>query len=117
MIGTDSHTPNAGGLGMCAIGVGGADAVDVMAGMPWELKCPKVRVRARCSCLRARQNVEERHVLNRLFAFFLVGLCRAAEGSMDDGIEGLFLFFTSVYKSIYLVLYMLQYSVRRGGST
>lgn len=38
MIGTDSHTPNAGGLGMCAIGVGGADAVDVMAGMPWELK-------------------------------------------------------------------------------
>ena len=42
MIGTDSHTPNAGGLGMVAIGVGGADAVDVMAGMPWELKCPKV---------------------------------------------------------------------------
>jgi aconitate hydratase len=42
MIGTDSHTPNAGGLGMCAIGVGGADAVDVMAGIPWELKAPKV---------------------------------------------------------------------------
>ena len=42
MIGTDSHTPNAGGLGMVAIGVGGADAVDVMAGMPWELKMPKV---------------------------------------------------------------------------
>ncbi len=42
MIGTDSHTPNAGGLGMAAIGVGGADAVDVMAGLPWELKCPKV---------------------------------------------------------------------------
>ena len=42
MIGTDSHTPNAGGLGMVAIGVGGADAVDVMAGMPWELKWPKV---------------------------------------------------------------------------
>lgn len=42
MIGTDSHTPNAGGLGMCAVGVGGADAVDVMAGMPWELKAPKV---------------------------------------------------------------------------
>ena len=40
MIGTDSHTPNAGGLGMLAIGVGGADAVDVMAGMPWELKWP-----------------------------------------------------------------------------
>ncbi len=42
MIGTDSHTPNAGGLGMLAIGVGGADAVDVMAGMPWELKWPKL---------------------------------------------------------------------------
>jgi aconitate hydratase len=42
MIGTDSHTPNAGGLGMVAVGVGGADAVDVMAGLPWELKCPKV---------------------------------------------------------------------------
>ena len=42
MIGTDSHTVNAGGLGMLAIGVGGADAVDVMAGMPWELKMPKV---------------------------------------------------------------------------
>lgn len=42
MIGTDSHTPNAGGLGMVAIGVGGADAVDVMAGMPWELKFPKL---------------------------------------------------------------------------
>ena len=41
MIGTDSHTVNAGGLGMVAIGVGGADAVDVMAGMPWELKFPK----------------------------------------------------------------------------
>ncbi|MDX2284578.1 MAG: aconitate hydratase [Bacteroidia bacterium] len=41
MIGTDSHTPNAGGLGMIAIGVGGADAMDVMAGMPWELKMPK----------------------------------------------------------------------------
>ena len=41
MIGTDSHTPNAGGLGMVAIGVGGADAVDVMAGIPWELKAPK----------------------------------------------------------------------------
>ena len=41
MIGTDSHTPNAGGLGMVAIGVGGADAVDVMTGMAWELKLPK----------------------------------------------------------------------------
>ena len=42
MVGTDSHTPNAGGLGMCAIGVGGADAVDVMAGFAWELLQPKV---------------------------------------------------------------------------
>jgi aconitate hydratase len=42
MVGTDSHTVNAGGLGMVAIGVGGADAVDVMAGMPWELKMPKL---------------------------------------------------------------------------
>lgn len=42
MVGTDSHTPNAGGLGMIAIGVGGADAVDVMAGMPWELKMPRL---------------------------------------------------------------------------
>lgn len=42
MVGTDSHTPNAGGLGMVAIGVGGADAVDVMAGIPWELKMPKL---------------------------------------------------------------------------
>lgn len=42
MVGTDSHTPNAGGLGMIAIGVGGADAVDVMAGMPWELKMPRI---------------------------------------------------------------------------
>src|SRR3569833_282475 len=42
MIGTDSHTPNAGGLGMVAIGVGGADACDVMAGLTWELKMPKL---------------------------------------------------------------------------
>lgn len=42
IIGTDSHTPNAGGLGMIAVGVGGADAVDVMAGMGWELKFPKI---------------------------------------------------------------------------
>ena len=42
MIGTDSHTPNAGGLGMFASGVGGADAVDVMAGFSWEVKCPRV---------------------------------------------------------------------------
>jgi aconitate hydratase len=42
MVGTDSHTPNAGGLGMCAVGVGGADAVDVMAGFPWEVLQPKI---------------------------------------------------------------------------
>jgi aconitate hydratase len=42
MIGTDSHTPNAGGLGMVAVGVGGADAADVMSGMEWELKMPKI---------------------------------------------------------------------------
>ncbi|KAG7275513.1 hypothetical protein CRUP_032556 [Coryphaenoides rupestris] len=42
LIGTDSHTPNGGGLGAICIGVGGADAVDVMAGIPWELKCPNV---------------------------------------------------------------------------
>ncbi|MDA1260089.1 MAG: aconitase family protein, partial [Planctomycetota bacterium] len=42
MLGTDSHTPNAGGLGMCAVGVGGADAVDVMAGFPWEVLQPNV---------------------------------------------------------------------------
>lgn len=45
LIGTDSHTPNGGGLGGICIGVGGADAVDVMAGIPWELKCPKVRAK------------------------------------------------------------------------
>lgn len=42
MIGTDSHTPNAGGMGMLGIGVGGSDAVDAMAGMSWELQCPQV---------------------------------------------------------------------------
>ncbi len=42
MVGTDSHTPTAGGLGMIAVGVGGADAVDVMAGLPWELRFPKI---------------------------------------------------------------------------
>ena len=42
IIGTDSHTPNAGGLGMCAIGVGGSDASDVMVGLPWEVKNPKL---------------------------------------------------------------------------
>jgi len=52
MLGTDSHTPNAGGLGMIAIGVGGADAVDAMAGIGWELKVPKifgVRLKGRLS--------------------------------------------------------------------
>ncbi|MGH7286765.1 MAG: aconitase family protein, partial [Myxococcota bacterium] len=41
ILGTDSHTPNAGGLGACAVGVGGADAVEVMAGLPWELRYPR----------------------------------------------------------------------------
>jgi len=48
MIGTDSHTPNGGGLGGLCVGVGGADAVDVMAGLPWELKCPKVKSSSLC---------------------------------------------------------------------
>jgi len=64
MIGTDSHTPNAGGLGMCAVGVGGADAVDVMAGLPWELKAPKVsggsRRRSRLRFLPAAYNSEKK---------------------------------------------------------
>jgi aconitate hydratase len=42
LIGTDSHTPNGGGLGMIAVGVGGIDAAEVMAGLPWELKYPKL---------------------------------------------------------------------------
>lgn len=42
MVGTDSHTPNAGGMGMTAIGVGGADSVDVMAGLPFELNVPGI---------------------------------------------------------------------------
>lgn len=60
MIGTDSHTVNAGGLGMVAIGVGGADAVDVMAGMPWELKFPKligVKLKGRLSGWTAPKDV------------------------------------------------------------
>ena len=50
LIGTDSHTVNGGGLGGLCIGVGGADAVDVMADIPWELKCPKVREAAVSLC-------------------------------------------------------------------
>jgi aconitate hydratase len=42
LVGTDSHTPNAGGVRMCAIGVGGAEAVDVLAGLPWEIKAPRI---------------------------------------------------------------------------
>ncbi|MFQ5335317.1 MAG: aconitase family protein, partial [Flavobacteriales bacterium] len=60
MIGTDSHTVNAGGLGMIAVGVGGADAVDVMAGMPWELKWPKligVKLTGRLSAWTAPKDV------------------------------------------------------------
>ena len=51
MIGTDSHTPNGGGLGGLCIGVGGADAVDVMADIPWELKCPKVKSAKPQNCI------------------------------------------------------------------
>jgi len=60
MIGTDSHTPNAGGLGMFASGVGGADAVDVMAGIPWEVKYPKlvgVRLKGKMSGWTAPKDV------------------------------------------------------------
>jgi len=60
MIGTDSHTPNAGGLAMCAIGVGGADAVDVMADFPWEVLCPRlvgVRLSGRLSGWTAPKDV------------------------------------------------------------
>ena len=60
MVGTDSHTPNAGGLGMVAIGVGGADAVDVMTGMEWELKMPRligVRLTGRLSGWAAPKDV------------------------------------------------------------
>ena len=65
MIGTDSHTPNAGGLGMAAIGVGGADAVDVMANLPWELKAPKmigVRLTGSMSGWTAPKGMFERQV-------------------------------------------------------
>ena len=51
VIGTDSHTPNGGGLGGLFIGVGGADAVDVMADIPWELKCPKACFRSELRAL------------------------------------------------------------------
>jgi homoaconitase/3-isopropylmalate dehydratase large subunit len=54
MVGTDSHTPNGGGLGGLCIGVGGADAVDVMADIPWELKCPKVGNRMEYSAADAK---------------------------------------------------------------
>lgn len=60
MIGTDSHTPNAGGLGMLAVGVGGADAVDVMAGLPWNVRSPKligVRLTGRMSGWTAPKDV------------------------------------------------------------
>lgn len=60
MIGTDSHTPNAGGLGMVAVGVGGADAVDAMADLAWEIKCPRVigvRLKGRLSGWTAPKDV------------------------------------------------------------
>jgi hypothetical protein len=73
MIGTDSHTPNAGGLGMCAVGVGGADAVDVMAGLPWELKAPKVigvKLTGKMSKWTSPKDVILKVGYNRVLCFF-----------------------------------------------
>lgn len=72
MIGTDSHTPNGGGLGCLCIGVGGADAVDVMANIPWELKCPKVRKSRRtekqyCSLMKIINIILNRTCYNIIF--------------------------------------------------
>ena len=63
---SDSHTPNAGGLGMLAIGVGGADAVDALTGTPWELKAPKIIGRS-CRYVRTRAvlTIYYRHSLDR----------------------------------------------------
>jgi homoaconitase/3-isopropylmalate dehydratase large subunit len=70
MIGTDSHTPNGGGLGGLCIGVGGADAVDVMASIPWELKCPQV------IGVKLTGKLEDHNVIkmknSRLFAFIFL---------------------------------------------
>lgn len=70
MIGCDSHTPNAGGLGGLAIGVGGADAVDVMSGFAWELKMPKIiGVRLTVSCFREELPVPHPFPLMHSFFF------------------------------------------------
>ena len=69
MIGTDSHTPNGGGLGGLCIGVGGADAVDVMAGIAWELKCPKVRSGTILLKLRSASVVSKMFVIPYVFHF------------------------------------------------
>lgn len=71
LIGTDSHTPNGGGLGAICIGVGGADAVDVMAGIPWELKCPKVSTPGILGLIGLNESVI--FFLNNLFLFFPSG--------------------------------------------
>lgn len=79
MIGTDSHTPNAGGLGMCAIGVGGADAVDVMANLPWEVKAPKiigVRLTGEMSGWTAAKG-----------GFILWGFCYIGSGSLIAAVD------------------------------
>ena len=65
VIGTDSHTPNGGGLGGLFIGVGGADAVDVMADIPWELKCPKA-----CFSLSALSSELTYNMISVIRAFF-----------------------------------------------
>ncbi|MEK9728096.1 MAG: aconitate hydratase [Candidatus Margulisiibacteriota bacterium] len=88
MIGTDSHTPNAGGLGMIAIGVGGADAVDVMVGMPWELKYPKligVKLTGRLSNWSSPKDV----ILKLAGILTVKGATNAIVEYFGDGVESL----------------------------
>ena len=68
MIGTDSHTPNAGGLGMIAVGVGGADAVDVMTGFAWNVRWPRQQACANwenCRLERPKRHLEGRRSFDR----------------------------------------------------
>jgi hypothetical protein len=81
MIGTDSHTPNGGGLGMCAVGVGGADAVDVMAGIPWELKAPKASALGRMEGVTATMPTPPLPLLYTASA----GCCPAGHWRQADG--------------------------------
>ena len=80
MVGTDSHTPNAGGLGMVAIGVGGADAVDVMAALPWELKMPNTNI----GDIDFRQNAETKANALGLDSFLLWNVTHARLYVRDD---------------------------------